>query len=101
MTIEIHANVTAHHLVQKAYLYIRWATRRQGSASTEGTLRTEALDLTDWHRLVEVCAISDTLLLDEEGIYVPAHDIDRLLLGLDGPMGRGQPPRQACTREIP
>ena len=42
-----------------------------------------ARNSTDWHRLLEICAISDTLILDEDGIYDPAHFNDRLLLGLN------------------
>ena len=38
----------------------------------------------DWHRLLEICALTDTLILDEDGIYDPAHFNDRLLLGLKG-----------------
>lgn len=30
-----------------------------------------AWNSTDWHRLLEICAPSDTLILDEEGIYDP------------------------------
>lgn len=44
-----------------------------------------ACNSTDWHRLLEICALSDTLILDEDGIYDPAHFNDRLLLGLRGP----------------
>src|SRR2546427_7828873 len=40
----------------------------------------------DWHRLLEICALTDTLILDEDGIYDPAHFNDRLLLGLKGTM---------------
>ena len=36
----------------------------------------------DWHRLLEICALTDTLILDEDGGYDPAHFNDRLLLGL-------------------
>ena len=36
----------------------------------------------DWHRLLEMCALSDTLILDEDGVYDPAHFNDRLLLGM-------------------
>jgi DNA invertase Pin-like site-specific DNA recombinase len=36
---------------------------------------------TDWHRLLEICALTDALILDEDGIYDPAHFNDRLLLG--------------------
>ena len=40
----------------------------------------------DWHRLLELCSISGTLILDEDGLYDPAHFNDRLLLGLKGTM---------------
>src|SRR5260370_19871697 len=40
----------------------------------------------DWHRLLEICALTDTLILDEDGIYDPAHFNDRLLLRLKGTM---------------
>jgi DNA invertase Pin-like site-specific DNA recombinase len=39
----------------------------------------------DWHRLLEICALTDTLILDEDGVYDPAHFNDRLLLGLNRP----------------
>src|SRR3954471_12738693 len=39
----------------------------------------------DWHRLLEICALADTLILDEDGVYDPAHFNDRLLLGLNRP----------------
>src|SRR5882757_8686477 len=38
----------------------------------------------DWQRLLELCAISGTLIGDEDGVYDPAHFNDRLLLGLKG-----------------
>lgn len=43
-----------------------------------------ARNCSDWHRLLEICAITDTLILDEEGVYDPGHFNDRLLLGLKG-----------------
>jgi DNA invertase Pin-like site-specific DNA recombinase len=49
-----------------------------------------ARNSTDWHRLLEICAISDTLILDEDGIYDPAHFNDRLLLGLKGTMSEAE-----------
>lgn len=45
-----------------------------------------ARNSTDWHRLLEICAMTGTLLLDEDGVYDPAHFNDRLLLGLKGTM---------------
>jgi len=44
----------------------------------------------DWHRLIEICALSDTLILDEDGLYDPAHFNDRLLLGLKGTMSEAE-----------
>lgn len=38
----------------------------------------------EWHRLLEFCAIVDTLILDLDGVYDPKHPNDRLLLGLKG-----------------
>ena len=45
---------------------------------------------TDWHRLLEICALTDTLILDEDGIYDPSHFNDRLLLGLKGAMSEAE-----------
>ena len=39
----------------------------------------------DWHRLLEICALTETLIFDEDGVYDPAHFNDRLLLGLNRP----------------
>ena len=36
----------------------------------------------DWHRLLEICGLSGTLICDEDGLYDPADFNDRLLLGL-------------------
>ena len=44
----------------------------------------------DWHRLLEICALADTLILDEDGIYDPSHFNDRLLLGLKGAMSEAE-----------
>src|SRR6266567_4363113 len=44
----------------------------------------------DWHRLLEICALTDTLLLDEDGVYDPAQYNDRLLLGLKGTMSEAE-----------
>lgn len=44
----------------------------------------------DWHRLLEICALTDTLILDEDGLYNPSHFNDRLLLGLKGTMSEAE-----------
>ena len=38
----------------------------------------------EWQRLVEVCRVVDTLLVDQETVYTPRQSNDRLLLGLKG-----------------
>src|SRR3954447_7699721 len=38
----------------------------------------------DWQKLVEVCRMVDTLLIDQEMVYTPRLSNDRLLLGLKG-----------------
>jgi DNA invertase Pin-like site-specific DNA recombinase len=40
----------------------------------------------DWHHLVDLCALTETLLIDTDGIYDPRSLNDRLLLGLRGSM---------------
>ena len=37
---------------------------------------------TDWHRLLEICALTNTLVIDEDGVYDPNQYADRLLLGI-------------------
>ncbi len=49
-----------------------------------------ARNSSDWHRLLEICAVTDTLILDEDGVYDPAHFNDRLLLGLKGTMSEAE-----------
>ena len=49
-----------------------------------------ARNSTDWHRLLEICALTDTLILDEDGVYDPAHFNDRLLLGLKVTMSEAE-----------
>jgi DNA invertase Pin-like site-specific DNA recombinase len=44
----------------------------------------------DWHRLLEICALAGTLILDEDGLYDPGCFNDRLLLGLKGTMSEAE-----------
>jgi DNA invertase Pin-like site-specific DNA recombinase len=44
----------------------------------------------DWHRLIELCALTAALILDEDGVYDPATFNDRLLLGLKGTMSEAE-----------
>jgi len=49
-----------------------------------------ARNSSDWHRLLEISALTDTMILDEDGLYDPAHFNDRLLLGLKGTMSEAE-----------
>jgi len=44
----------------------------------------------DWSQLIELCAIFRTLLADQDGLYDPTDDNDRLLLGLRGIMNEAE-----------
>jgi len=49
-----------------------------------------ARNSSDWHHLLEICALTRTLILDEEGLYDPATFHDRLLLGLKGTLSEAE-----------
>jgi DNA invertase Pin-like site-specific DNA recombinase len=49
-----------------------------------------ARNSTDWHRLLEICALTETLILDEDGLYDPTDYNDRLLLGLKGTLSEAE-----------
>jgi DNA invertase Pin-like site-specific DNA recombinase len=44
----------------------------------------------DWHRLVEICVVTKTLLADETAVYDPRNPNDRLLLGLKGTLSEAE-----------
>jgi DNA invertase Pin-like site-specific DNA recombinase len=44
----------------------------------------------DWHRLMDLCGWTGTLLVDEDGCYNPSDFNDRLLLGLKGTMSQAE-----------
>jgi DNA invertase Pin-like site-specific DNA recombinase len=49
-----------------------------------------ARNSSDWHRLIELCGLSHTLLADEEAIYDPRDPNDRLLLGVKGTLSEAE-----------
>jgi len=49
-----------------------------------------ARNCADWHRLLELCGLSDTLIGDSDGVYSPRDFNDRLLLGLKGTMSEAE-----------
>lgn len=44
----------------------------------------------DWHRLIELCALTGTLVIDEDGCYDPADFNDGLLPGLKGTLAQAE-----------
>jgi DNA invertase Pin-like site-specific DNA recombinase len=44
----------------------------------------------DWYQLLEICALSDTLLADCDGVYDPGWFNDRMLLGLKGTLSEAE-----------
>src|SRR5712691_4912440 len=49
-----------------------------------------ARSCSDWYRLLEICALTDTLVIDEERVYDPNEYADRLLLGILGTMSEAE-----------
>jgi DNA invertase Pin-like site-specific DNA recombinase len=49
-----------------------------------------ARSCSDWYRLLEICALTDTLVIDEDGVYDPGQYADRLLLGILGTMSEAE-----------
>jgi DNA invertase Pin-like site-specific DNA recombinase len=44
----------------------------------------------DWHRLLDLCRLADSLIIDEQAVYTPRDHNDRLLLGLKGTMSEAE-----------
>jgi DNA invertase Pin-like site-specific DNA recombinase len=43
-----------------------------------------------WHRLIEICALTSTIVVDEDGIYNPSDFNDTLLLGMKGTIAQAE-----------
>ncbi len=44
----------------------------------------------DWHRLIEICSVTQTLIADELAVYDPREPNDRLLLGVKGTLSEAE-----------
>jgi DNA invertase Pin-like site-specific DNA recombinase len=65
--------------------------RRRNSDSVQfNRVSRLARNCADWHRLMQICALTNTLILDEDGLYNPGHFNDRLLLGLKATMSEAE-----------
>ena len=72
----------------------QWLVAEVGLGHVGAVLSLEvsrlARSCSDWYRLLEICALSETLVIDEEGIYDPGAYNDRLLLGFKGNMSEAE-----------
>jgi DNA invertase Pin-like site-specific DNA recombinase len=72
----------------------QWLVAEVGLGHVGAVLSLEvsrlARSCSDWYRLLEICALTDTLVIDEEGIYDPGSYNDRLLLGFKGTMSEAE-----------
>jgi DNA invertase Pin-like site-specific DNA recombinase len=72
----------------------QWLVAEVGLGHVGAVLSLEASRLarscSDWYRLLEICALSQTLVIDEEGIYDPGSYNDRLLLGFKGNLSEAE-----------
>src|SRR5438067_3230577 len=72
----------------------QWLVAEVGLGHVGAVLSLEvsrlARSCSDWYRLLEICALTDTLVIDEEGIYDPGLHNDRLLLGFKGSMSEAE-----------
>ncbi len=72
----------------------QWLVAEVGLGHVGAVLSLEvsrlARSCSDWYRLLEICALTETLVIDDEGIYDPGAHNDRLLLGFKGSMSEAE-----------
>jgi DNA invertase Pin-like site-specific DNA recombinase len=72
----------------------QWLVAEVGLGHVGAVLSLEvsrlARSCSDWYRLLEICALTDTLVVDDEGVYDPGAHTDRLLLGFKGSMSEAE-----------
>ncbi len=72
----------------------QWLVAEVGLGHAGAVFSLEASRLarscSDWYRLLEICALTNTLVIDEEGVYDPTDYNDRLLLGFKGAMSEAE-----------
>ena len=72
----------------------QWLVAQVGLGHIGAVLSLEVSHLarscSDWYRLLKICALTDTLVIDEEAVYDPGAHNDRLLLGFKGNMSEAE-----------
>src|SRR5215213_10023187 len=112
--LPVSDKIRPRHRERLAVVYVRQSTLRQVRQHGESTRLQYALadrarqlgwhpgqvvgievsrlarSCRDWHQLLEICALFDTLIADADGLYDPSTYNDRLLLGLKGTMSEAE-----------
>src|SRR6266480_7223159 len=77
----------------------QWLVAEVGLGHVGAVLSLEvsrlARSCSDWYRLLEICALTETLVVDDEGVYDPGAHNDRLLLGFKAACRR---PNSICLK---
>lgn len=72
----------------------QWIVAEGGLGHVGAVLSREvsrlARSCSDWYRLLDICALTDTLVIDDEGIDDPGFQNDRLLLGFKGSLSEAE-----------
>src|SRR5882762_1314348 len=84
------SKIADRHLSREACIYIRQSTMGQVGAIFSLEASRLARSNQDWHRLLELCAITSTLVIDEDGCYDPAEFNDGLVLGMKGTFAQAE-----------
>ncbi len=77
------SGASSHHRLGFQRLVTAIGQGEVGMVLVTEVSRLSRLD-SDWHRVIELCAVFETLIADGDGVYDPRDVNDRLLLGLKG-----------------
>jgi Resolvase, N terminal domain len=84
------SQIRNRHLDRLAIVYVRQSTPQQVLENLGIVLGLELSSLSrsnaEWHRLIDVCGLFQTLLCDQDGVYDALDSNDRLLLGMKSAM---------------
>ena len=86
---QAQSGASAHYRDGFQWLFAEVGLGRAGAVLSLEVSRL-ARSSSDWHRLMEVCQLTDTLVIDEEGIYDLSNYNDRILLGFKGAMSEAE-----------
>jgi DNA invertase Pin-like site-specific DNA recombinase len=86
---QAHSGESAAHRDGFQYLVSQVGLGRAGLVMGLEVSRL-ARNCADWHQLMQICALTNTLILDQDGLYDPSDFNDRLVLGLKATMSEAE-----------